>query len=70
MKTFLMCLLIAIASGCSVKAVQQKAVVVPPSKNPTIVNITATGISTDYLFVHTAGVMIEVSQDNTMGTGK
>jgi len=49
-----------VISGCAVKAIDVQTLVIRPSTSPTTVTVKATGISTDYLLVHTAQVLLEV----------
>lgn len=51
-------------SGCALRAVQTKSIVIPPSNEHTVVTIKGTGISTDYILYRTAAIQLEVETKN------
>jgi len=51
-------------AGCAIKSVDVQTLVIQPSSKPVTVTIKGTGISTDYLLVHTAQVLLEVESSS------
>lgn len=50
-------------SGCAMRLVREKTVIVPASKNPTVVQMRATAVDTDYVLFRTLNVdIVEVPQ--------
>lgn len=62
-----LCLILCglVLSGCALKAIEHKSIVVPPSKVPTVVNAKATATSMDYFFYRTVAVQLEAEPVKT-----